>query len=110
MSSEEKDSSPEPSKFSVTDRRHWKLEDLDETENPEERLPTYVQQLKKEAETKDERLKEYIAAYKNKTKVGWTRSKQIFSNKLFLFWKISNAPFNPHNPQPILKVLNRGSI
>ncbi len=67
MSSEEKDSSPEPSKFSVTDRRHWKLEDLDETENPQERLPTYVQRLKQEAETKDERLKEYIAAYKNKT-------------------------------------------
>ena len=32
----------------------------------EERLPSYVEQLKKEAEDKDKRLQEYIAAYKDK--------------------------------------------
>ena len=33
----------------------------------EERLPSYVEKLKKEAEEKDKKLKEYIAAYKEKT-------------------------------------------
>ena len=67
MSNKEKNPPPEPSKYSVTDRRHWKLDNLDEAKDPQDRLPTYVEQLKQEAETKDERLKEYIAAYKNKT-------------------------------------------
>ena len=67
MSHKEKNPSPEPSKYSVTDRRHWQLEDFDETEASQERLPTYVEQLKQEAESKDDRLKEYIAAYQNKT-------------------------------------------
>ncbi len=35
--------------------------------NTEERLPTYVEQLKQEAEEKDKRLREYIAAYKEKS-------------------------------------------
>ncbi len=38
-----------------------------EVQEEEERLPTYVEQLKKEAEEKDKRLREYIAAYKEKT-------------------------------------------
>jgi len=66
MSNKEIDPSSEPSKYTVTDRRHWNLENLDESDNPKERLPTYVEKLKQEAETKDERLKEYISAYKDK--------------------------------------------
>jgi molecular chaperone GrpE len=33
----------------------------------EERLPSYVERLKQEAEEKDKKLKDYIAAYKEKT-------------------------------------------
>ncbi|MCF8720951.1 nucleotide exchange factor GrpE [Nitrospina gracilis] len=57
-----------PPKFNVTDRRHWALEEdaVEEEESRKERLPTYVEQLRQEAEEKDKRLKEYIAAYKNK--------------------------------------------
>ncbi len=58
----------EDSKFRVTDKRHWAHEDdevIDDSEL-EERVPTYVEKLKKEAEEKDQRLKEYITAYKNK--------------------------------------------
>lgn len=62
--------SQEPSKFTVQDKRHWALEengaDLEETVL-EDRLPSYVEQLKKEAQEKDEKLKEYIQAYKQKT-------------------------------------------
>lgn len=35
--------------------------------NIEDRLPTYVERLKQEAEEKDKRLREYIAAYKEKS-------------------------------------------
>ncbi len=59
----------EPSGFTVTDRRHWVQDsngDEAEEAQVEERLPTYVEQLKKEAEEKDKRLKEYIQAYKAK--------------------------------------------
>ncbi|MDH5459054.1 MAG: nucleotide exchange factor GrpE [Nitrospinota bacterium] len=59
----------ETSKFTVSDRRHWVHEDengaLDS--EPEERLPSYVQQLKDQADSKDKQLREYIAAYKAKT-------------------------------------------
>jgi molecular chaperone GrpE len=59
----------ETSKFTVSDRRHWAHEDEEGTMDgePEERLPTYVQQLKDQAEAKDKQLREYIAAYKAKT-------------------------------------------
>ena len=59
-------------KINVVDRRHWAHEDedsnSDETSEQEidEKLPTYVEQLKKDAEDKDKRLREYIAAYKDK--------------------------------------------
>ncbi|CCQ91221.1 putative Protein grpE [Nitrospina gracilis 3/211] len=58
-----------PPKFHVSDRRHWALEDeaIKEEESNKERLPTYVEQLRKEAEEKDKKLKEYIAAYKSKS-------------------------------------------
>jgi molecular chaperone GrpE len=61
----------EKPKIQVVDRRHWVAEE-DETEtgdekNIEERYPSFVEKLKKEAEEKDQRLKEYIAAYKEKT-------------------------------------------
>ena len=60
-------------KISVVDRRHWVSEDDSDdgkaseikTET-DEKLPTYVEQLKKDAEDKDKRLREYIAAYKDK--------------------------------------------
>ena len=64
-----KDENP---KMKVLDRRHWvdKDKDLSEGESPtetiEDRLPSFVEQLKKDAEDKDKRLREYIAAYKDK--------------------------------------------
>ncbi len=60
----------EESSFTVNDRRHWAHEEDESIENlsaPEERLPSYVEQLKKEADEKDRQLKEYIQAYKQKT-------------------------------------------
>ena len=59
----------ETSKFTVSDRRHWAHEDEEGAMDGEleERLPTYVQQLKDQAEAKDKQLREYIAAYKAKT-------------------------------------------
>jgi molecular chaperone GrpE len=57
------------SKFTVSDRRHWAHEDEDGNvdSEPTERLPSYVQQLKDQAEAKDKQLREYITAYKAKT-------------------------------------------
>ena len=53
--------------INVVDRRSAMLEE-DELETvQEERLPSYVERLKQEAEEKDKKLKEYIAAYKDKT-------------------------------------------
>lgn len=59
----------ETSRFTVSDRRHWAHEDGEGTlaGEPAERLPTYVEQLKQQAESKDKQLREYIAAYKSKT-------------------------------------------
>jgi len=69
----DKDSKKEDKpKISVVDRRHWAHEDEDSngdstsSDTSEERLPSYVEQLKKDAEDKDKRLQEYIAAYKDK--------------------------------------------
>jgi molecular chaperone GrpE len=70
--SENKDSQTENRKtsgFKVSDRRHWALEDEGEASagEPAERLPSYVEQLKQQAESKDKQLREYIAAYKSKS-------------------------------------------
>ena len=53
----------------IVDRRSALLDEveLEELNSEEERLPSYVEKLKKEAEEKDKKLKEYIAAYKEKT-------------------------------------------
>ena len=62
-------SSEEPV-INIVDRRSALLEDdaVDDAEaNIEDRLPTYVEKLKQEAEEKDKRLREYIAAYKEKS-------------------------------------------
>jgi molecular chaperone GrpE len=62
----------EKPKISVVDRRHWAHEDEDSNgeetsgKDSNEKLPTYVEQLKKNAEDKDNRLREYISAYKDK--------------------------------------------
>ncbi|NIQ03351.1 MAG: nucleotide exchange factor GrpE [Nitrospinaceae bacterium] len=55
--------------FSVQDRRHWVLEGEGQAleDDSKERLPTYVEELKQQAEEKDKKLREYIAAYKSKT-------------------------------------------
>ena len=55
--------------INVVDRRSALLEEdeLDQIKEQEERLPSYVEKLKKEAEEKDQKLKDYIAAYKEKT-------------------------------------------
>lgn len=61
----------EKPKINVVDRRHWVNEDDEasatDEKNLEERYPSFVEKLKKQAEEKDERLKEYISAYKEKT-------------------------------------------
>jgi molecular chaperone GrpE len=53
--------------LSVVDRRSAMLEEDEQTAVQEERLPSYVERLKQEAEEKDQKLKDYIAAYKEKT-------------------------------------------
>lgn len=55
-------------RFTINDRRHWVHEEEGALiEEPEERLPSYVEQLKQQAEAKDKQLREYIVAYKSKT-------------------------------------------
>ncbi len=56
--------------INIVDRRSSLLDEETGDEasaNIDERLPTYVEQLKQEAEEKDKRLREYIAAYKEKS-------------------------------------------
>ena len=53
--------------ISIVDRRSSILDEEEIEEAIEERLPTYVERLKQEAEEKDKRLREYIAAYKEKS-------------------------------------------
>lgn len=59
----EKSESPH---FVVRDKRFWAVEKSEEELPAEERVPTYVEQLKKQAEESEKKLKEYIAAYKQK--------------------------------------------
>ena len=49
--------------INIVDRRSALLEEdeLNEISEQEERLPSYVEKLKKEAEEKDQKLKDYIA-------------------------------------------------
>ena len=66
---QKKEDSDSP-RFTFQDKRHWAhLEEGDEAlaEDTKERLPSYVEQLKQQAEAKDKQLREYIAAYKAKT-------------------------------------------
>ena len=73
MTKKKSESSTEPKEepvINIVDRRSAFLDDdtVIETESDiEERLPTYVEKLKHEAEEKDKRLREYIAAYKEKS-------------------------------------------
>lgn len=56
--------------INIVDRRSSLLEEESTAgtdANIEDRLPTYVEKLKQEAEEKDKRLREYIAAYKEKS-------------------------------------------
>ena len=53
--------------LSVVDRRSAMLEEDEQATVQEERLPSYVERLKQEAEEKDQKLKDYISAYKEKT-------------------------------------------
>ena len=57
----------EEPEINIVDRRSSILEEEGIEEAGEERLPTYVERLKQEAEEKDKRLREYIAAYKEKS-------------------------------------------
>jgi molecular chaperone GrpE len=60
----------EEPEITIVDRRssmHEEEEGGDNKVNIEDRLPTYVERLKQEAEEKDKRLREYIAAYKEKS-------------------------------------------
>ncbi len=61
--------SKEKRELKIKDKRHWvDKEEGDEnaTEPDVERLPTYVDNLKKQVEAGEGKLKEYIAAYKKK--------------------------------------------
>ena len=53
--------------ISVVDRRSAMLEENEQAAVQEERLPSYVERLKQEAQEKDQKLKDYVAAYKEKT-------------------------------------------
>ena len=53
--------------INIVDRRSSILDEEEIEGAIEERLPTYVERLKQEAEEKDKRLREYIAAYKEKS-------------------------------------------
>ena len=53
--------------ISVVDRRSAMLEEDEQATFQEERLPSYVERLKQEAQEKDQKLKDYVAAYKEKT-------------------------------------------
>ena len=53
--------------INIVARRSSILDEEEIEEAIEERLPTYVERLKQEAEEKDKRLREYIAAYKEKS-------------------------------------------
>jgi molecular chaperone GrpE len=53
--------------ISVVDRRSAMLEEDEQATVQEERLPSYVERLKQEAQEKDQKLKDYVAAYKEKT-------------------------------------------
>jgi molecular chaperone GrpE len=70
MTKNKSDKQTENSKINVVDKRHWVNEDDDASATDkadlEERLPSFVEKLKIEAEEKDARLKEYINAYKEK--------------------------------------------
>ena len=57
----------EEPEINIVDRRSSILEEEEIADAVEERLPTYVERLKQEAEEKDKRLREYIAAYKEKS-------------------------------------------
>lgn len=60
----------EKNKLKINDRRHWAKTEKDaENDGKEpdlERIPTFVNKLKKETEESDQKLKEYIGAYKEK--------------------------------------------
>jgi len=63
--------------FKVSDRRFWNLrpEELAaEEERP--KLPSYVEQLRRDLEEKDRQLREYIAAYKREVVEGLEKTKQ----------------------------------
>jgi molecular chaperone GrpE len=70
MTEKNSDKQTEKSKINVVDKRHWVTEDDDASATDkadlDERLPSFVEKLKIEAEEKDARLKEYINAYKEK--------------------------------------------
>ena len=58
---------PKEPQFTVRDKRFWVAKEEGEGEaQPEERLPTYVEQLKNQADESERKLKEYIVAYKQK--------------------------------------------
>ena len=57
----------EEPEINIVDRRSSILEEEEIADAVEERLPTYVERLKKEAEEKDKPRREYIAAYKEKS-------------------------------------------
>lgn len=61
---------PDEPEINIVDKRSSMFEEVEDEDvnlNVEERLPTYVERLKQEAEEKDKRLREYIAAYKEKS-------------------------------------------
>jgi len=60
-------SEEEKMELKIKDKRHWAIEEAEEEGEPDlDRLPTYVEQMRKQAEQSDVKLKEYISAYKEK--------------------------------------------
>jgi molecular chaperone GrpE (heat shock protein) len=91
--------------FTVRDKRFWVEKEGEGEAPPEERLPTYVEQLKNQAEESERKLKEYIAAYKQKMAENDDFRKRLEANYQKRA-EVANAEFIL-NLLPVIDNLNR---
>lgn len=92
--------------FRVRDKRFWvDKEEGEGAAQSEEKLPTYVEQLKNQAEESERKLKEYIAAYKQKMAENDDFRKRLEANYQKRA-EVSNAEFIL-NLLPVIDNFNR---
>lgn len=96
---------PKEPQFTVRDKRFWVDKEEGREAKPEERLPTYVEQLKNQAEESERKLKEYIAAYKQKMAENDDFRKRLEANYQKRS-EVSNAEFIL-NLLPVIDNFNR---